>query len=91
MSIPRFFNRQSPLRSRIRGVAFLLVVLLLSGCGGEEAINNPISGSTGSEQLEPQPSNYFLMTLGNRWVYRNPDGAEWSREVTETQGFGTTL
>ena len=31
------------------------------------------------------------MTLGNRWVYRNPDGSEWSREVTETQKFDTEL
>ena len=62
-------------------------ILLLFGCGGEEIITNPISGSAGSEQPEPQPTNYFPMTLGSRWVYRNPDSSEWSREVTKSEVF----
>lgn len=28
---------------------------------------------------------YYPMTLGSRWVYRNPDGSEWSREVTQSE------
>ena len=91
MSIRRFFKWQFPLRRRIRGVAFPFLLLLFLACGGEETITNPINGSTGSEQPEPQPSNYFPMTPGSRWVYRNPDGAKWSREVTETQKFDTEL
>ena len=27
------------------------------------------------------------MTLGSRWVYRNPDSSEWSREVTKSEVF----
>ena len=27
--------------------------------------------------------NYFPDTVGSRWVYRNADGSEWSREVTD--------
>ena len=81
MSIHRFFKRQFPLRSRITGVAFLFFILLFSGCGGDEHITNPISESTGSEHPAPQPSNYFPMTFGSRWVYRYPDGSEHTREV----------
>ena len=69
----------------------LTYILLLFGCGREETINNPINGNTGSEQPEPHPSNYFPITLGSRWVYRNSDGTEWSREVTESQKFDTEL
>ena len=92
MSIRRFLSRQFPLRSRIRGVAFIFVILLFSGCGGEETINNPVGGGDAID-IAPAPTSphYFPMTLGNRWVYRNPDGSEWSREVTETQKFDTEL
>ena len=31
------------------------------------------------------------MSIGSRWVYRNPDGAEWTREVTETEQVGSHL
>ena len=31
------------------------------------------------------------MTLGSRWVYRNPDGSEWAREVSETKKYGDNL
>ena len=88
----RFFKQD--LRSRARGVAFLCFILLLSGCGGEESVDNPVvettSGVTPNEAI-PISTKYFPMTVGNRWVYRNPDGSEWSREVTETQTFGVNL
>ncbi|MDE0043820.1 MAG: hypothetical protein OXT74_17395, partial [Candidatus Poribacteria bacterium] len=35
--------------------------------------------------------NYFPMTVGNRWVYRNPDGSEWVREVKESKEIGLHL
>ena len=60
--------------------------LLLFGCGAEETINNPIGGG-GATDITPTPTSphYFPMTLGSRWVYRNPDSSEWSREVAESE------
>ena len=74
------------LRSRIRGVAFLLVILLILGCGGEESVHTPIVDSVGDESplhdvLVSTP--YYPTTLGSRWVYRNTDGSEWTRQVAE--------
>ncbi len=94
MSIHRFFRRQFPLRNRIRGIAFLCFILLMYGCG-DESINAPLGGSvngtTETEDFVPVSSIYFPMTLGNRWVYRSPDGSEWSREVTKTEEVGSHL
>ena len=92
MSIHRFFKRRFPLRNRIRGVAFLCLILLMSGCGAEETINNPV-GAGDVTDITPAPttSHYFPLTLGNRWTYRNPDGSEWWREVTETEEVGSHL
>ena len=92
MSIYRFFNTRFPLRSRTRGIVFLFGVLLISGCGGEETANNPMVDTIGVENrndVVPISSPYYPMTAGNRWVYRNADGSEWTREVTETKKFGT--
>ena len=74
------------LRSRIRGVAFLLVILLILGCGGEDSVHTPIVDSDGDGNplhgvLTSSP--YYPTTLGSRWVYRNTDGSEWTREVAE--------
>ena len=88
MSIHSFFNRQFPLRSRTRGVAFLCFILLMSGCGGEESVDKPIVESVGREKPinnAPISTPYYPMTVGNRWVYRNPDGSEWSREVAQSE------
>ena len=94
MSIHRFFRRQFPLRNRIRGIAFLCFILLMYGCGSE-SINSPLGGSVDgtreTEDLVPMSSIYYPMTVGSRWVYRNPDGSEWMREVTETKIFGANL
>ena len=94
MSIYRFFNTRFPLRSRTRGIVFLFGVLLISGCGGEETVNNPMVDTIGVENrndVVPISSPYYPMTAGNRWVYRNADGSEWSREVAESQRFDTEL
>ena len=88
MSIHSFFNRQFPLRSRTRGVAFFCFILLMYGCGGEESVDKPIVEAVGDEKPindVPIAIPYYPMTVGNRWVYRNPDGAEWAREVIETK------
>ena len=91
MSIHRFFRRQFPLRNRIRGVVFHCFILLMYGCGAEETFNAPLGGTRESEDLVPVSSIYYPMTRGSRWVYRNPDGSEWSREVTKTEGVGSHL
>ncbi len=65
-------------------------ILLLFGCGADDTINNPVGGGDAAN-ITPAPtsSQYFPMTLGSRWVYRNPDGAEWSTEVTEIEEVGS--
>ena len=93
-SIHRLFNRLFPLRSRVRGVAFLFSILLISGCGGEESVDKPMVESVGGEKPiydVPISTPYYPMTVGSRWVYRNPDGSEWTREVSETMNFGDNV
>ena len=89
MSIHRFFNTRFPLRNRTGRIAFLLVVLLISGCGGEESVNKPLVETVADENVDRTPVNYYPMTVGSRWVYRNADGSEWSREVTKTEEVGS--
>ena len=94
MPIHSFFKRQSPLRNRVRGVAFLCFILLMSGCG-EGTVDNPLDesadGTRATEDLAVVSPIYYPMTLGSRWVYRSPDGSEWSREVTEIEEVGSHL
>ena len=88
MSIHRFFNMQSSLRSWTRAVAFIISALLISGCGGEEPVDKPIVESVRDEKPiyhAPITTPYYPMTLGSRWVYRNPDGSAWSREVVQSE------
>ena len=83
MCIHRLFKRQSPMASGARGVAFLFCILLIVGCGGEEAADsNPLVETVGEATFNTATPNYFPMTISNRWVYHNPDGSEWTREVT---------
>ena len=92
MCIHRLFKRQSPMASGARGVAFLFCILLIVGCGGEEAAdNNPLVETVGDAAFNTATPNYFPMALGNRWEYRNPDGSEWTREVAETEEVGSHL
>ncbi len=90
MSIHCFFKRQFSLRIRARGVAFFCLILLMSGCG-DETINAPLGETTETEDFVPVSSIYYPLTVGNRWVYRNADGSEWSREVTKTEEVGSHL
>ena len=94
MLIRHFSNRQSLLMSRVGRIAFFLVILLISGCGGEEPVDRPIVESVEDEKSvndAPISILYYPMSIGSRWVYRNPDGSEWVREVTETTNFGDNL
>lgn len=50
----------------------LCSVLLLISCGSDEI---PVP-------VETRP-NYFPDTPGSKWVYRNSDGQEWTREIIE--------
>ena len=71
-----------------QGLAFFLVILLISGCGGEETANRPIIETVEGETFNTSRPNYFPLTVGNRWVYRNPDGSEWTREITNAKVIG---
>ena len=94
MSLHHFFKKQSSLRSTTREIAFLIGVLLISGCGGEESVDMPLVEAMGDEthnEAVPISTIYYPMTVGSRWVYRNADGSEWTREVTETTKYGDNL
>ena len=89
MYIHRFFRRRFPPRSKTRAVAFLFGVLLISGCGGEESMDTPLVETVRDARrnvVAPISTIYYPMTPGNRWVYQNPDGSEWTQEVTNA-GF----
>jgi len=45
-------------------------ICLLIACGPDDT----------STPIEHIP-NYFPDTIGSRWIYRNPDGSKWEREV----------
>ena len=86
MIIHRFINRRFPRMYRSRRIAFLLSILLILGCGGEESVHTPIVDSDGDENSVHDvltSSPYYPTTLGSRWVYRNTDGSEWTRQVAE--------
>ena len=86
MPIHRLYNRHFFLRNTVRAVVFLCFILLMSGCGGEGSIDKPIVESDGDENPiinAPITTPYYPMTLGSRWVYRNTDGSEWTRQVAE--------
>ena len=56
----------------------LCAIFILFGCGSDET----------SAPIEQKP-NYFPNAVGSRWVYRNSDGLQWTREVsgeTEIEG-----
>ena len=89
-----FISRFSLVTSYWPLATALFAILLISGCGGEETADKPMVEAIGDEKRnEPVPTStiYYPMTVGSRWVYRNPDGSEWAREVTETEQFGSNL
>ncbi|MCY3550103.1 MAG: hypothetical protein OXH39_06560 [Candidatus Poribacteria bacterium] len=49
----------------------LCAIFILFGCGSDET----------SVPIEDKP-NYFPDVVGNRWVYRNTDGLQWTLEVS---------
>ena len=49
----------------------LCSILLLSGCGSDET-------PAPTEQMP----NYFPDGIGSRWIYKNSDGRQWTREVS---------
>ena len=64
-----------------------ILLLMILGCGdGKEGITRESVVGPAEE-----PPNYYPNTIGSRWVYRNPDGFEWAREVTETAEIGLYL
>ena len=62
-----------------------VVILLILGCGNDDGSKEILRDGTPS-QTEP---NYYPMSVGNRWIYRNPDGSRWTRQVTETDFIGS--
>ena len=90
MSISRFLRA-----TRYWSLAVtLIVILLMSGCGGEESVDKSIIESMGDEKSindVPVSTSYFPMTLGSRWVYRNADRSEWTWEVSATKKYGDNL
>ena len=46
-------------------------IVILAACGSDE-IHEPT-------KIKP---NYFPDAVGSRWVYRNADGSEWTREIS---------
>lgn len=51
----------------------LFAIFILSGCGSDET----------PTPIEQTPPNYFPDAVGSSWVYRNVDGSEWTREITD--------
>ncbi|MYC76542.1 hypothetical protein F4X10_12325 [Candidatus Poribacteria bacterium] len=49
----------------------LCAIFLLFGCGSDET-------PTPMEQMP----DYFPNTVGSRWIYKNSDGSQWTREVS---------
>ena len=105
MFIPVYFKSHSPGKRQRVGLfslvtshwslATVLIAFLLSAGCADETINNPIAEKP-VEDSKPDiivstSTNYFPMTVGSRWVYRSPDGSEWSREVTKTEEVGSHL
>ena len=49
----------------------LCAIFVLCGCGSDET----------PAPVEETP-NYFPDAIGSRWIYRNSDGSQWTREVS---------
>lgn len=49
----------------------LCAISILCGCGSDET----------PAPVEEMP-NYFPDAIGSRWIYRNSDGSQWTREVS---------
>lgn len=76
------------IRRFLRLILPAFVLLLTFGCGGGEEVTKETEINQEPDKAIP---NYFPMAVGSRWVYRNLDGSEWVREVTETKDIGFHL
>ena len=74
LTIPRYFT----------AVVGFAVILLSLGCS-DEPIDNIRDTSLPPGSTDAPSTIYFPMSTGNRWVYRNPDGSEWAREVAQSE------
>ncbi|MDE0300317.1 MAG: hypothetical protein OXN17_16900 [Candidatus Poribacteria bacterium] len=63
-----------------------VLILLSFGCGNEP-IEDIRDTSPPPGRIDAPSTIYFPMSVGNRWVYRNSDGSEWSRLVAESEVF----
>ena len=63
-------------------VLALIGTFMLFGCGGEENVISPVGEEPESDATKRTSPNYFPMTVGSWWHYRNPEGSELTREVT---------
>lgn len=70
------------------GGGIFIALFLIVGCGGDENATRP---PLIEEPSAPQPSNYFPMTVGSWWRYRNPDGSEWTREIIDAREIDGVL
>ena len=76
------------MRRFFRLIPSSFVLLVILGCGAGEEVTKETEKDLKSDEVIP---NYFPMTVGSRWVYRNPDGSEWVREVKEATEIGLHL
>ena len=76
LTIPRYFT----------AVVGFAVILLSLGCS-DEPIDNIRDTSLPPGSTDAPSTIYFPMSTGNRWVYRNPGGSEWSRQVAVSDVF----
>ena len=76
------------MRRFFRLIPSSFVLLVILGCGAGEEVTKETEKDLKSDEVIP---NYFPMTVGSRWVYRNPDGSEWAREVKEATEIGLHL
>lgn len=59
---------------------FLCITLLVSGCGSD----TPETDETVVTPTEPKKvPSYYPDAVGNRWVYREANGVEWERIVSQ--------
>ena len=64
--------------NRMRLTSLMLcAIFILFGCGADETLT----------PIEQRMPNYFPDAVGSNWVYRNANGSEWTREITD--GYST--
>ena len=66
-------------------VTAFAVILLSWGCGDDPIDNTRTTTSDEESSAAPFSAIYFPMSVGNRWVYQNSDGSQWSREVVQSE------